>query len=259
MFSNSYGALMIENIDTFQRFSNLISIGMTMGKGFEIADHLLEPSQLKVLKNELFNVPSLTYLNILYVEFNSKNRNWILPASLQNLRILNSVIEYDLTKCTQLETLQLTHNKLMKMPILSNPPPPLKELNLRNNPLQEFTLNDIAGYCDLRSLSLDQGNMSFCECFRLIQWIRKNLKEVDGFKFNGALECEHGEGLDCSIYTLQEADILRQKCVQRKVWNVILWLTAIFAAIAVMILACFFINYKLIETRMKEMGRSGEE
>lgn len=185
---------MIEDVDMFKHFSNLMRIELRMRIGFEISPHLLKRNELQRLKQELFNLPNLLDLNTLYFEFNSKNHQWILPESLQSLSVINSVFEYDLTKCSQLKRLTIHHNELNKMPILSKPPPPLSDLDLRFNPLHEFVVNDIAEYCDIRFLKLEQADIVYCECVKMIEWIKQNLNEVEDFNFKGTLECNYVEG-----------------------------------------------------------------
>ncbi|XP_065217316.1 uncharacterized protein LOC135843377 [Planococcus citri] len=221
----SLGALKIKAEDTFKYSTRLESLLLATRNLSFPYDVVSDPIKWDKMRNNLFNVNGLRRLEINDTGLNTQRHIWKLPASLKHLKLVNQdYTKYDLRRCTELEVLDFSNNRLFEMPLLSRPSPPLKELDLSKNPLYEFTVEDIAPLCDLRKLNVDYSGMGSrhrnCECLRLKEWVSFLKAETDGnFEFIGKFRCNNAVVNDAlcreSGYTLSRAKELRKQCQNR--------------------------------------------
>lgn len=134
--------------------------------------------------------------------------NWqlTLPKSLKKLVIdKNDYNILDVHHAPELEEISANLNHLQNVPILHDPPPPLKILRMQNSPLEEMTILGIAPLCQLEVLQLEfpsntryskiNSEKSYCECNTLISWIKKaqimGVENVECSKPGGAGMCNN--------------------------------------------------------------------
>lgn len=157
---------------------------------------MLNGTRLKEMKDKIFNDPHLHDLEIYNASFNLRRHLWKLTYTLNRLNFSNNkYTNYDLTSYHDLTDLDFENNWLTRIPMLSNNPLPLlKSLNLLRNPLYDFTVNDIAGFCDLEMLKLGYYSMGSghrsCECRRIKEWVEMLIIWGDeNFSFEGEFKC----------------------------------------------------------------------
>lgn len=108
-----------------------------------------------------------------------------LPVNLKTLIVYKNKYEYNLDVhwCPKLEEINANDNKLQNIPKLHQPPPPLKTLRLKGNPLSNMTILNIAPLCNLTLLELQfppnthfnnsNSKDSYCQCETLKAWSEK--------------------------------------------------------------------------------------
>ncbi|XP_065217958.1 uncharacterized protein LOC135843848 isoform X2 [Planococcus citri] len=132
------------------------------------------------LKSGLFApLSTLKILSLRFWEPIGIHEGWKFPKGIEELSLeLCDLIELDLREYTNLKLLDLNANKkLIRMPLLSSPRPPLRTLRLVSNEHMKLTVEDIVDLCQLRWLDLEnfneyegQGNTVlaiYCECKRM--------------------------------------------------------------------------------------------
>lgn len=105
----------------------------------------------------------------------SDSEMWELPRGVTHYDVHFNVYTYiNLSMCPDLRVINVEQNLLTKMPVLSQPHPPLEELVLNGNPMDDLTVENIMPLCKLLRFHLtipaDQylsGADGFCQCFRL--------------------------------------------------------------------------------------------
>lgn len=194
--TKSDAAWLITNSYVFSSLTTLQTLFINVTKPWQISDELQSPETKAKLITTLFFDTKIDSLFInYYKEFNTQNHNqWVLPSRLVRFYLNNSMMDFDLYSCKSLETLHMTNGLLNKMP-KNNGLSYLKELNLRNNPLHDFTVVDIASFCLLDTLVLEHTEIGACQCLLLKKFIDEKIKKSNpNFKLKGSLDCKDVDG-----------------------------------------------------------------
>lgn len=113
--------------------------------------------------------------------------NLYLPTSLKKLYlngIMTFAIQLPISSLRELNYLSLSECELSKLPSFGGNLPNLEALNVTENKLENFKLDDLAFLCQLKKLytSHNISIKSNCECLRIRKWL--NDHSISGWSLN---------------------------------------------------------------------------
>ncbi|XP_065217956.1 uncharacterized protein LOC135843848 isoform X1 [Planococcus citri] len=198
--ANSFvkGSWTIQSPLTFRLFTNLRKMRFVGLVEIPLMQDS-NPTKMEYV-NKLFDFPNLRYLELRY--WNLDDSNWKFPDKLETL-ILNrcEFTRLNLTLNKNLVLINVAANNLKKMPMLSDPPPPIETLILSSNPNLEFVVDEIVHLCNLKNLGLTTFNANLnqtakvCECRRLKDYMKEfDISPYDEFS------CPTEDNINCLGY-----------------------------------------------------------
>ncbi|XP_065203963.1 platelet glycoprotein Ib alpha chain-like [Planococcus citri] len=103
---------------------------------------------------------------------------WRFPASLQKLVLDGNWYTYlDVSTSYKLQEISVNDNRLKKLPTLYQPPIHMMKCSLKNNPLDDLAVEDLAPLCNLNTLELEIPQGAFltqtignCRCRQIMKW-----------------------------------------------------------------------------------------
>lgn len=134
---------------------------------------------------------------------------WRFPINLRKLVLDGNQYTYiDVSTNYKLEEISANDNKLKKLPIIYQAPVYVSKYSLKNNPLDDFTVNDLAPLCNLDILELKIPQGAFlttpignCRCRQIIKW-------TELFNISTTLACSHLTGNYFTISLFQRFDAI---------------------------------------------------
>lgn len=149
--------------------------------------------------------------NLLHFEFTSSNLTdddwWMLPEGLKYYSASYNNYRYlDLSNCTNLSYIDIRYNDFIRLPLLSNPVPPIKGLVLSNNPMNSLTVEDLIRFCELTILHLNVPKSSSlstlqgaCQCYTIYK-LFEQLNLAGGVRGCYSLSEWVNSACSCRIY-----------------------------------------------------------
>lgn len=186
MKSDGNSTWLITKPDVWKQLPSLNTLHINTSRSWIISD----PGSISKWRNELFAVPKLEILRVSYFQYNKQLHNWTLTSNLKHLHLENSLMDFDLKTCENLQSLSLINTSLKNIPenkglyYMTN-------LVLKNNTLQNMTVLELASFCSLNHLYIADAVIEDCECKRLTRLFNDMRK----YPFNGQFfvhyDCNH--------------------------------------------------------------------
>ena len=160
----------------------------------------LEPATFEEIPNNTMYCDLFSDLdNLEHLEFSvsTLKDEWPVryPKNIKTLILdYNLYSELDVHWCEKIEELSVANNLLNNIPKLHDPPPPLKILRLKFNPMNDLRIMHIAQLCKLAVLELEfkegdyyydsaYNETVYCDCFAIVLWL-KEMKITGSAKFS---------------------------------------------------------------------------
>ncbi|XP_018056671.1 PREDICTED: tsukushin [Atta colombica] len=214
-------------------------------KYLEVLD--LSQNGCDTLPKSLFQLP---YLRTLYLGYN---------------KLTDSVFKMEVTSPIQM--LQLTRNKLTKIPYIG-PQPTLVSLNVSENLITSVDTEDLAPFCSLKLLDLSRNIIKFnsaangCECEMLNAWVKLHQIKMKPIFFNCTNsniiteECTNLQFSNRTYELYNQCSIIIQQKVEtekaRSVWILVVTCVSGFLFIVFTVLCCVHKRNRRRRRKQKE-------